>query len=403
MLRRLFLALLAIVAAGAVSTADAKVNGGEDWVLLGTREVDLTLEKDTIDVTKAKGRFKAVRLEARRAGIELSRVQVVYGSGAVHNEDRQIKLLPGERTRAIDLRGEDRFVDTVSLIYKSEKGASKKAVVEVWGLQTPEGAKAARGPAPATSVATAPTSAKPNESAPGTVTAGGDVLFGAQEVGFGVDRDVIRVGGEIGKFDRIRLRVLDNDIFINELKVLYLNGDADTLAVNAEIKQNSRTQWFKLKGDRFIREIQLLYRSKPSFKGQARVEVYGEFADGWLGPNGEGRKYNKGWVLLGAQTAGTVGFDRDVIPVGRNEGGFKRVRVTARNRTVTLKELRVIYGSGQEDVIPVNTRLDPDGTYGPIDLKGGTRVIKEIQARYRSRIVFGKGKGRSIVEVWGQH
>ena len=32
----------------------------------------------------------------------------------------------------------------------------------------------------------------------------GEVLFGVQDVGFLVDRDVIRVGSEIGKFDRIR-------------------------------------------------------------------------------------------------------------------------------------------------------------------------------------------------------
>ena len=36
----------------------------------------------------------------------------------------------------------------------------------------------------------------------------GEVLFGVQDVGFLVDRDIIRVGSEIGKFDRIRLRVL---------------------------------------------------------------------------------------------------------------------------------------------------------------------------------------------------
>src|SRR5690606_32338057 len=153
------------------------------------------------------------------------------------------------------------------------------------------------------------------EAAPGRATAGGDVLFGAENVGFLTDRDVIRVGNEIGKFSKIRLRVLENDIHINEMKVVFNNGESDTLAINADIPKNSRTSWIEMRGDRFIKEIQLDYRSRPNFKGQARVEVFGKYAAGWLGPRGEGRKYNHGWVLLGAQTAGFVGFDKDVIPV----------------------------------------------------------------------------------------
>ena len=200
---------------------------------------------------------------------------------------------------------------------------------------------------------TSPTQAKVTTATPGRALPGGDVLFGVQSVGFGVDRDVIRVGSEVGKFDRIRLRVLDNDIHLNEVKVIYSNGEPDTLGINSDLKQNSKTNWLELKGDRFIKEIQLNYRSKPNFKGQARVEVFGQFADGWLGSGGEGRKYNQGWVLLGAQTAGFVGFDSDTIPVGRNEGGFKKIRLTVKDRAITLKEVRVPYESGAEDVIPL--------------------------------------------------
>ena len=154
------------------------------------------------------------------------------------------------------------------------------------------------------------------------------------------------------------------------------------------------------------------YRSRPNFKGQAHVEVIGQYAEGWLAPTGEGRKFNQGWVLLGAQTAdffrinsGKAGFDRDVISVGKNEGGFKRIRVQVRERAITLNELRVVYTSGQEDIIPIKTKVEAGSTYGPIDLKGGTRAIKEITAFYRSRIFDAKatGKGKAVVEVWGLH
>ena len=413
MLRRVVLAALAVATAGVLSSAQAQRSDSDKWVLLGTRQVDLGVDKDTIDVTKAQGTFKAVRLEAKVRGVEISKVQVIYGNGQAHNEDRRINLLPGERTRPIDLRGDERFVDKINLTYKTEQGSTQKAVVEVWGLQSGKGASAARGSGGSAPTAAAPASgnvtaaastAAPVKAKPGDETSFG-VLFGTQNVGFGVDRDVIRVGAEIGKFDKIRLRVRDNDIFINELRVIYSNGEPDTLAVGADVKQNSFTKWLNLKGDRFIKEIQMTYRSRPNFKGQAQVEAYGEYAEGWLGPQGEGRKFNQGWVLLGAQTAGFVGFDKDTIPVGRNEGGFKKIRLNVRDRAITLSELRVIYGSGQEDIIPIKTKVDAGSSYGPIDLKGGTRVIKEIQARYRSRLVDkeAKGKGRAIVEVWGQH
>lgn len=406
MFRRLILAGLAVAASGLVSAA-----GAENLVLLGSETVDASKDHATIDLSKSPGRVRGVRVRAKSGDIVLSRVQVVYGDGAMHNEDRQITLFEGERTRPINEGKQDRFVNQVNLTISPTKGGGR-VQIEIYGDETDEGAKAQRPIASKTSppaetgpIPAKPTPDKPTAVAPGTVTEAGDVLFGAQYVGFAVDRDVIRVGAEIGKFDKLRLRVLDNDVFIKDLRVIYANGDADDLAVNAEVKANTVTQWFALKGDRFIKEVQMVYRAKPSFKGQARVEVRGQFADGWLGPNGEGRKFNQGWVLLGAQTAGFIGFDKDVIPVGKNEGGFRRIRVTVKDRAITLNELRVIYASGQEDVIPVKTKVEAGSTYGPIDLKGGSRSIKEIQARYRSRFIDkdAKGKGMATVEVWAQH
>ena len=408
MFRRLVVAGLAMAAAGFVTAAQAEKLDG-NWVKLGSFKVDTNKDRDTLDLSKSSGKVRALRLNTREGSIILSKVQVLYGNGAVHNEDRKIVLNQGERTRPIDAGSEDRFVDQVNLSIGTLK--SDVALIDVYGLETDEGASAKRSavaantPASTGPVATQPTKAAPTTTQPGTVTEFGDVLFGSQYVGFGVDRDVIRVGSEIGKFDKLRFRVLDNDIFIKDMKVVYANGESDDLVVNADVKQNTRTQWFNLHGDRFIKEVQMVYRSKPSFKGQARIEVLGQYAEGWLGPNGEGRKFNQGWVLLGAQTAGFIGFDKDIIPVGKNEGGFKKIRVTVKDRAITLNELRIIYSSGQEDVIPVKAKIEAGSTYGPIDLKGGTRTVKEIQARYRSRFIDkeARGKGMAVVEVWGQH
>jgi hypothetical protein len=220
----------------------------------------------------------------------------------------------------------------------------------------------------------------------------GEVLFGVQDVGFLVDRDVIRVGSEIGKFDRLRLRVLRNEIYV-------------TLLSDAKIGADRKTDWIPLKHNGFIKEIQLVYRSKPDFKGQARVEVFGEYEPGWLGPNGEGRKYNDGWVLLGTDTAGSVGFDQVKIPVGQNDGGFKQLRVSVKDRDITMTKLSVVYTDGAKDEIETNRiKVAADGTFGPVDLKKDA-TVKEIEATWRSRALATSKRDRAYatVQVWAKH
>lgn len=425
MLGRLVLGLCAILAMGLLTAAEARHYRyyGDQLILISELDVDLSLDKYTIDVRQAKGAYKGIRIKNAMGKLfDVQKVQIVYSDGSVWNEDRQIDMYWGERSRPINETYDSKFIDQIIIEQTPGYGRGRLQII---GIQDRDGRSMDRSGSGRTtsdrydrdrddrrgSVSSGDISARPTVPVatpvqPGQATAGGDVLFGAQYVGFLTDRDVIRVGNEIGKFAKIRLRVLDNDIHINEMKVVYANGESDTLAVNADIPKNSRTNWIDLRGDRFIKEIQLVYRSRPSFNGQARIEVFGQYAPGWLGPNGEGRKYNQGWVLLGAQTAGFIGFDKDIIPVGSNEGGFRRIRVTVRDRAITLNEVKVVYSDGEEEIIPVRTRVDAGGTYGPIDLRGRRRqAVDHIEAKYRSRFFdsSAKGKGSAIVEIWGQH
>lgn len=388
---------------------------GDQLILIAETDVDLSLDRYTIDVRQAKGAYKGIRIKNAMGKLfDVRRVQIVYSDGSVWNEDRQIDMYWGERSRPINPTYENKFIDQIKIEQVPGYGRGRLQII---GIQDREGREMDRGggdygsrqPSRVISnndITVRPTVPVASPAAPGQLTPGGDVLFGAQYVGFLTDRDVIRIGPEIGKFSKIRLRVLDNDIHIKEMKIVYANGESDTLAINADIPKNSRTNWIDLRGDRFIKEIQLVYRSRPNFNGQARIEIFGRYAPGWLGPNGEGRKYNQGWVLLGAQTAGFIGFDKDIIPVGSNEGGFRRLRVTVRDRAITLNEVKVVYADGQEETVPIRTRVDAGGTFGPIDLRMGRRhPIDHIEAKYRSRFFdsSAKGKGSAIVEIWGQH
>lgn len=404
MFRRLVMAGLALVAAGAISVAQA-----QDLVGIATETIDASSDGSaSIDVSRAPGAFRGIRVKNRGSNlIDLTRVQIVYSDGSVHNEDRQIDMRRGERSREIAPSSTDKFIDKVNVSWRASSG---RGTLQVLGLQTRDGRRMERPKRPVSGdISEAETTPTPTPSPGKPIADGNDVMFGYQNVGFGLDRDIIKVGGEIGKFDRIRMRVLGNDVHMNRLKIVYMDGTTEDLAVDADIRANTRTSWLDVDQSKFIREIQMSYRSKPNFKGQARIEVTGQYADGWLGPTGEGKKYNQGWVLLGAQTAGFTGFDKDTITVGRNEGGFSKVRVVAKDRAITLREVRVVFFSGPDEVFSMRERVDPGNPFGPLEFKGGRSAIKEIQAKYRSRFDLAKGLKNlfegtpAVVEIWGQH
>lgn len=101
-------------------------------------------------------------------------------------------------------------------------------------------------------------------------------LLGSQKVGFIADKDVIQVGRKDGDFSKIKLRVKGNEVEFLDVKVIYGNGQPDDIKIRNKIRAGGETRAIDLKGgDRFIRRIELVYRSKPSFKGQATVELWG--------------------------------------------------------------------------------------------------------------------------------
>lgn len=215
-------------------------------------------------------------------------------------------------------------------------------------------------------------------------------LLGKQRVGFLADRDIIKVGRSEGRFEQIMLHVRDNDIEILDLKVIYANGQPDDLPVRQFIRQGGQTRPIDLKGQgRAIREIQVIYRSRPSFKGQALLEVYGKQAG-----KGAGKR---DWEELGSRKVGFIS-DTDVIPVGRREGRFKKIKLRVRDNDIQMQRLVVVYGNGAKDELEVRDFIRAGSETRPIDLKGDGRFIKEVRLKYQARPNF---RGHATVQVWG--
>lgn len=247
--RRLCIAA-ALLSAGLISSqADAQP---AQWVRLGCQNVGFNVDRDVIRVAGQSGTFRAIRLRVANNAIHLLDLKVVYGKGAPDDIPVRAEIPAGGQTGALDLRGRDRIIQRIEMIYRSKPNFRGQATVCAEGL-----AGVATGPRP-------PGSAKTW------------VPLGCRNVAFNVDRDVIRVDRSDGKFRAIRLRVRGNDIFMYDLKVIYASGAPDDIPLRADIRAGSMSQAIDLKGERrFIQRIDMIYRSRPNFRGQAEVCIDG--------------------------------------------------------------------------------------------------------------------------------
>ncbi len=134
MFRSLALASLALVGASALSIARAE----EKPVVIGTGTMDLSGNGIAIDVSKARGAFRGIRLLSKSGTANLKRIQIIYNDGAVLNEDHAMRLVPGERSEVLGDTGRDRFIDAVNITNEPGQG---KAVIEVVGVQATEAAE----------------------------------------------------------------------------------------------------------------------------------------------------------------------------------------------------------------------------------------------------------------------
>ena len=247
---------------------------------------------------------------------------------------------------------------------------------------------------------------------PGIGDETGDGIFlGRRTVNPAVEQESVPVGFEIGRLTKVRLRVLDAGLRLSDVKIHYVSGQPDIVALNADVPANSRTAWLPVSADRVVRDVEVSYRRRDGARGAATVEIYGEHGDGYLDPGGEGARLARysGWVPLGAKTSALrIGFDQLDFQIGRNKGGFKKLRVDAKDRAITLREVRVVYASGEDEIFTIDStrqRIAAGASFGPIDLRGSSRPIKGLILKTRSRFLDSEARGKdaAIVEVWGQH
>ena len=106
----------------------------ERWAFLGDAHVDGAVDHDSIKVGRSDGRFRAIQLRVSGGFIEFDRVVVRFANGS-HEELQVRERIPsGGQTRAIDLPGERRVIESVDLWYGKGKWEHRPKV-SLYGIR----------------------------------------------------------------------------------------------------------------------------------------------------------------------------------------------------------------------------------------------------------------------------
>jgi len=130
--RNLVLAVGAIFALMlSVSAANAQYGR---WDRLGDAHVDGGQDHDVIQVGHHDGRFRAIRLAVSGGEIFFERVIVHYGNGQSEELVVRDRIPSGGSTRAIDLPGDRRVIQSVELWYGKARWEHRPRVT-LFGLR----------------------------------------------------------------------------------------------------------------------------------------------------------------------------------------------------------------------------------------------------------------------------
>ena len=350
------------------------------WTMLGEQVVDYgrRADRDRINVGRYEGRFSKLTLVVLDGDLEMRTFQINFPSGRPYAPAVNHYFRENQRTRVIDLPGDDRVINSIDLTYRNIPGGPR-ARVQVWGL------KSAPPPPP-------PVFSWDNR---------GWTMLGEQVVDYGrrADRDRINVGRYEGRFSKLTIVVLDSDLELLDFQVNFPRGTAYKPAVNHYFRENQRTRVIDLPGDdRVINSIDLRYKNLPG-GGRAKVQVWGFKSDGRPpAPPAQFSWDSRGWTMLGEQV---VDYgrraDRDRINVGRYEGRFSKLTIVVLDSDLELLDFTVNFPRGTPYKPAVNHYFRENQRTRVIDLPGDDRVINSIDLRYKNL----PGGGRAKVQVWG--
>jgi hypothetical protein len=104
------------------------------WTLLGERHIDGRADNDKIDLGRDNGRFRAIQFRVEGGTVMFDRIRVKYLNGETDDISVRSEIPGGGRTRIIDLPGNRRVIESVSMWY-SKRNWHTRPTVRVYGIR----------------------------------------------------------------------------------------------------------------------------------------------------------------------------------------------------------------------------------------------------------------------------
>ena len=113
---------------------EIEVVDADGWKQLGCQKAGFGRDNDVISVGRRKGRFTAIKFKSSRGKVKFYRATVTFGNGRSQILSGIGKISKNSSTASIDLAGRRRFIDRITMNYKSVMTfPPREAIVCVFG------------------------------------------------------------------------------------------------------------------------------------------------------------------------------------------------------------------------------------------------------------------------------
>jgi hypothetical protein len=191
-------------------------------------------------------------------------------------------------------------------------------------------------------------------------------------------RGVFEIRPEERRIRSLRILAEEGSADIRSLKVVYADGDSENVRVRQLLKEGERTALFELEEVRPIRSVEVSYTPK----GNVTLVLLADARRAEATPRPAARPE---WTEITCKNVGLLG-DRDSVTLNGDER-YSALRLRSANYDIEMAEMTVRYANGGRDNYQIRQVIPAGGRIGPIELRGASRRIAQLDFLYRARTI----------------
>lgn len=204
--------------------------------------------------------------------------------------------------------------------------------------------------------------------------------LGCFSIGVVPERGILPVGRAEGQFRALRLTAGGKDVEVQDILVVYGNGQPETIPFRAIVKEGQPSNPIDLRGrDRAIQRIEMIARKRDRGFSFSKAQLCVSALEDERRPRPPEAVR---WEKLGCVDYGRR-LEIGTVPVGRREGRYKAIRLEVGGDPMRIEDLTVVYANGSPATVDVQTDIRAGSISNPIDLQGRDRAIDRIEVSGR--------------------